>query len=285
MSEQEAVVKALRRGRILDAIRWAYQSAAAGVADDFRPGKGYDEGWCGFSRHTLLRDRLNRVFSLGPYITPVGTDPRENLDILFEAIPESERATFPLIAPGLVEEADLNGSPGWKYKRMRLLIASIPHDDIDDITWQRRSATKQLVASQPDPDRDGDGTNTLLHRLAAAGDTGAKALLDAIEAAKPLDIPTYLIGHGHDLIGGGRRRLVLGRPQLQAREPWAWTENLLTTHPPTAGGLTPPATTPDPTQAPDAPVRLRRPADTKDPRAADGTPSGGAVTSGGANRL
>lgn len=257
MSEQKTVIKTLKRGQILDAIRWAYMSASVGVAEDYRPGKGYDEGWCGYSRHTLLRDRLNRVFSLGAYVVPVGSDPRENLDILFETIPENERATFPFIEPGHVEAADLNGSPGWQYKGNRLLIASIPHDDIDNIAWARRSATKQLVASQPAPEADEE---TLLHRLAAEGDAGAQAIIDAYEAAKPLDMPTYFIGHGHDLIGGGRRRLLIGRPQLKANDPWAWTENLLTTPPPTSGGLKPPAPNPDPTQAPDAPVRLRRPA-------------------------
>lgn len=268
MSEQKAVIETLRRGQILDAIRWAYESASAGVAEDYRLGKGYDEGWCGYSRHTLLRDRLNRVFSLGVYVVPVGSDPHENLDILFEAIPENERATFPFIEPGRVEAADLNGSPGWQYKGNRLLIASIPHDNIDDIAWGRRSATKQLVASQPEAESDED---TLFHGLAAEGDAGAQAIIDAYESAKPLDMPTYFIGHGHDLIGGGRQRLLVGRPQLKANDPWAWTENLLITPPPTSGGLKPPAPNPDRTQAPDAPVRLRRPAASTASSTAEGT--------------
>lgn len=269
-TEKAKVIGALQRGRVLDAVRWAFDSAAAGVAEDYRPGKGYDEGWCGFSRHTLLRDRLDRVFSLGTYIVPFGTDPHDNLDIVLETVPENERATFPFIAPGLVERADLNGSPGWRCGGYRLLIASIPHDDIDDISWQRRSSTKQLVASQPDPDADEE---SLLHRLAAGGDKGSQAILDALEAAKPLDIPTFLIGHGHDVIGGGRQRLIVGRPQLRAREPWAWTHNVLTTPPPKSAGLKVPASSPDPTQAPDAQVRLRRSASA--PEAADGTASTG----------
>lgn len=266
--EKTKVIGALSRSRVLDAVRWAYDSAAAGVAEDYRPGKGYDEGWCGFSRHTLLRDRLDRAFSLGPYSVPVGTDPHDNLDIVFEAIPENERATFPFVSPGVVERADLNGSPGWRYGDYRLLIASIPHDDVDDISWQRRSSTKQLVASQPDPEADEE---SLLHRLAAAGDMGSQAILDALEVAKPLDIPTFIVGHGHDVIGGGRRRLIVGRPQLQAGEPWAWTHNLLSTPPPKSGGLKVPAANPDPTQAPDAQVRLRRSAAASE--AADGTES------------
>ncbi|GAA1531430.1 hypothetical protein [Nocardioides humi] len=274
MSEQDKVIGSLRRGRILDGVRWAFWSAAAGVAEDFRPGKGYDEGWCGFSRHTLLRDRLDRVFSLGPYFIQPDADPRENLDVLFEAIPEGERQTFPFIKPGSVDRADLNGSPGWRYKGRRLLIASIPHDDIDDIAWQRRSATKQLVASQPDPDVEQD---SLLHRLAAEGDKAAQAMVAALEAATPLDIPTFLIGHGDDLIGSGRQRLIVGRPQLHAREPWAWIHNLLTTPPPTTGGLKPPATSPDPTQAPDAQVRLRQRSETLKTSNGDSAPSDATV--------
>lgn len=256
MSERDDVLRTLSDAGIVRAIRWAFLSAAAGVAEDYRPGKGYDEGWCGYSRHTLLRDRLNRVFSLGTYYLPAGADARDNIDVVFEEIPESERTQFPFVAPGLVEGADLNGSPGWTYNDLRLLIASIPHDDIDDIAWQSRSATKQLVAGQPDPDRDLD---TLLHRLAASGDRAAQELLAEYEAAQQLDMPTYFIGHGHDLVGGGRQRLLLGRPQLHAGAPWAWTHDLLTTPPPRTGGIEPPHASPDPSDAPDARVRLRRP--------------------------
>lgn len=263
MDESTRTIRHFARNGVLDGVQWAFASAAAGVAQDFHPGKGYDEGWCGYSRHVLLKDRLNRVFSLGNYRLADGDEPTENLDVVFDQLSEEDIRSFPLIAPGLVDTSDLNGSPGWAVDGVRFLLSSMPGTDVHSIDWQGRSPTKQAVAAQSAPDRD---LATLFHGVDGM-DRAANEIIRVHESGRELDIPTFLVAHGHDLVGGGSPQLWLGRPQLVPGEPWAWVESLLRRAPRPPRGSELPATTPDHSSVPDAVVRLRRPTESSRPSA------------------
>lgn len=216
------------------------------VDSDYSEDAGHDAAWAGITRHTYLRDRLDRVFASGRYTVQDGAAGGSSLDVLHAELSQRDVATFPALEPGVVRRCDLNGSPGWATDRFRFLIASAPYGQVDAIRWQQKSQTKQLVAAQPDPDPD------------------QPFLFDAVpddddaEGSSVLALDTLIVAHSQD-IERGRRQLVIGRPRLNSESAWHWMYQLHNANPPTARplGASVPATG-SLAPVPDAPVRLRR---------------------------
>lgn len=242
---------------VLTGIRWAYLSATRRVLEDYSEPAGHDATWVGITRFTFLRDRLDRVFSCERYALPVGGDVGNSPDVLLAALSEQDIRDMPELPPDLVTRADLNGSPGWAWRDWRWLLASCAFGKIAELPWPQKSPTKQRVARQPNPDPD----QRSLFEGVADGEVGG---LEAIfAAAHQLDQETLVVAHTL-AIDGGSRELVIGRPRLNAGggDAWHWYQDLLAGSG-TSGGQRADAPNPAGSQPriPDAPVRLRRPAD------------------------
>ncbi|MEN8671743.1 hypothetical protein [Nocardioides sp.] len=265
MSERERILSSLGKTDVLWGIRWAYESAARRTREDYDDPTGHNATWVGINRWILLCDRLDRVFSCGRYATREHSPGAVGLDILYATLTDEEQATFPHIPPGTVVRDDLVGSPGWSNGDVRWLLASAEFGGVDEINWSRRSQVKQRTAKQIDPDND---QLSILDVL--MDDPGAAKLREALERAIEFDITTLVVTHTHD-IDTNDRELYLGLPSMEDRDTaWAWKENLLTAPPADGGRQTPPASEPDgPSNVPDAPVRLRAPAEKAAPRTKD----------------
>lgn len=261
MSEQQDVIEAFGDAGVLDGIRWAYESAASRVMEDYSEADGHDATWAGMTRFTLFRDRLDRVFTCERYAIPPGTDDGVSLDLLHAALTDRDIDTMPMLAPGLVSRADLNGSPGWGWQNWRWLLAAAPLGKIDELPWPRKSQTKQRVARQPDP----SPAQPSLFDGIVDGEVGGLQMM--LDAALKLDRETLVVAHSQDVDHGGRE-LVVGRARLNSGggTAWHWKQSLLMAPPPEGGrrlGDAPMAPGPDPVSVADAPVRLRRPASTR----------------------
>ena len=253
MSDRDAVISRLESQGVLLPIRWAFLSATERVASDYSEAAGHDATWIGVSRFTLFRDRLDRVFSCGRYAVQQGGDGRASLDLLHAELSPRDIESFPVLKAGTVRRSNLNGSPGWATDESRFLLASAPLRGFDELPWLSKSPTKQLIASQPDPDPD---QASLFDDIADDERGGITELL----AAQALALDTLVVAHAQD-IERGERRLVIGRPRLNegGGSAWHWTHNLLETPPPGRGRLPiPEPQTASPSPVPDAPVRLRR---------------------------
>lgn len=253
MSDRDVVVPRLDSQGVLHAIRWAFLSATDRVDDDYSEAAGHDATWIGVSRFTLLRDRLDRVFSCGRYAVPKDADGRASLDLLHAELSPRDTETFPVLETGVVRRSNLNGSPGWATDEYRFLLASASLRGLDDLPWPRKSPTKQLIASQPNP----DSVQASLFDEMTDDERGGLAELLTAEA---LALDTLVVAHAQD-VDRGERRLVIGRPCLNegGGSAWHWMHNLLDTPPHGGGRLQipepePPAQSP----VPDAPVRLRK---------------------------
>lgn len=253
MSERDDLVGALDRAGVLAGIRWAFLSAVDRVMEDYSEAAGHDATWVGMTRFTLLRDRLDRVFSCRRYAIAEGTDGQLSLDVLHAELTERDIDTFPKLDPDLVVRSDLSGSPGWSYEGTRWLIASSAFGKLSELPWPQKSNTKQLVAQQP---TDEPNEPTLFDHLPDEEQAGLATLM----AAPKLDLHTLVVGHSQDVELGGRE-LVIGQPRLNSGggSAWYWTHDLLQAPPSEGGRLRPSTPTPiGPDTVPDAPVRLRR---------------------------
>jgi hypothetical protein len=201
----------------------------------------------------LFRDRLDRVFSCGRYAVQEGGDGSASLDLLHAELSPRDIENFPVVEAGTVRRSNLNGSPGWATNEFRFLLASAPVEGLEDLPWLRKSPTKQLIASQPDPDPD---QGSLFEDIVDEEQGGLTELL----AADALALDTLVVAHAQD-VERGERRLVIGRPRLNegGGSAWHWMHNLLET-PPRGGGRLPitEPQIPSPSLVPDAPVRLRK---------------------------
>lgn len=216
------------------------------VLADYSEDAGHDSAWVGMTRFVLLRDRLDRAFSSGRYQLTPGADLSTGLDLVHAELPPEDIATLPLISSGAVRRVNMNNSPGWQHGKIRWLIASAPHGGLDRIPWPQKSATKQSVARQPNPDPepslfdDYDGEEN--------GPT----------TGETLDADTFVVAHTLDAISG-HRELILGRPRLNdgGGNPWHWRENLLDAPPRGTRATRDPAPPLPPDDVPDVEVRLR----------------------------
>jgi len=93
MSKRDELVAELNDAGVLEAIRWAYLSATERVLADYSAAAGHDATWVGVSRFTLLRDRLDRVFSCGNYAVPDHIDGELSLDVLHAELADRDVAT------------------------------------------------------------------------------------------------------------------------------------------------------------------------------------------------
>jgi hypothetical protein len=237
-------------------VRWAYLSAAARTLEAYSEADGHDAAWFGNTRFTLFRDRLDRVFGCGRYALPPGSAPTAHLDLVYAELSEHDRRAMPRLAPGLVRRANLSGSPGWVHAGRRFLLAACAFGKVDSLPWPQKSPTKQRVARQPTPEPP---PATLFDDLA---DEELAGLIALMTQARTLDLETFVIAHSLDSVSGGME-LVVGRARLNSGggDAWHWQQDLLIVPPAGEGqgfgGRLEPS---DPDPAPDAPVRLRRPA-------------------------
>ncbi|EID14352.1 hypothetical protein [Mycolicibacterium phlei] len=252
MTEQNVVASRLRAAGILPAIRWAYISAVTQTLTDYSEEAGYDAVWLGCTRHTLFRDRLDRVFSCGRYVVGDGEDPNVGLDMLHAYLSEQDIAEMPVVNPNLVRRSDLNRSPGWVFEDIRFLLASSPYGEILELPWPRKSPTKQQVASRPIHDQ----LPTLFDEFVPGEVNGFVAALEG----DVLELETFVVAHSLDPVSGDVE-LVLGRPLFNGRggDAWHWYVDLLDELPEVQDRKSEPLS---PSTAgdivPDAPVRLRQ---------------------------
>jgi hypothetical protein len=256
MTEQEDALDDLHAAGVLEALRWAYRSAYDRVFADYGPETGHTQGWFGYTAHTLLADRLDRVFSCGKYVVESAEDAITGIDVLHDGLTQRDVVTMPRVEPGVVVRADVNGSPGWRHDEWRWLLASFRFGAVHHIQWAKRSATKQRVASQGDPDQLAFDPQVL----------GIPEVVDALAdlaSGPPSPTTTLVLGHSADLTSG-EGELPIGRPRLNlgGGEAWYWIADLLSGPLPGArrgGDHGPKQPNGDHTNdVPDAPVRLRR---------------------------
>jgi hypothetical protein len=256
VSEQQEVIAELGDAGVLLGVRWAYLSATVRSLDLYSEADGHDAAWLGNTRFTYLRNRLDRVFACGRYAVRSGDD-NADLDLLYAELSTQDIDTMPRLQSDLVRRSDLNGSPGWAHGQHRFLLASSVFGKLDQIPWPQKSPTKQRVAQQRNP----EPPQPMLFEVFA--DDEIDGLSSALHATNELDFVTFVVAHSLDPLSQ-RGELVLGRARLNSGggQAWYWRQNLLGT-PPSDGGRrvddTPLPT--DPNTVPDAPVRLRRPAD------------------------
>lgn len=266
VSEQEDLIAELGDAGVLAGLRWAHVSASARSLETYSEGDGHDAAWLGNTRFTLYRDRLDRVFACERYAVHSGNADAD-LDLLYDQLSEADIETMPRLDAGQVRRLNLTGSPGWAYGQIRLLLASGPYGKLDRIPWPQKSPTKQRVARQRNPEPP---QPSLFDDFAPEEVEG---LITALAAAEDLDVATYVVAHSLNPLTG-LSELILGRPRLNpgGGQAWHWRHDLMGT-PPADGGRriddAPMPTGPNP--VPDAPVRLRRPAEeVRDHRASDG---------------
>ncbi|MFI0906578.1 hypothetical protein ACH4TE_24075 [Streptomyces sioyaensis] len=258
MSEQEDAVTDLSGAGVLAGIHWAGTSAYWKTMDDYDPKTGHKPGWVGYTAHSLLCDRLDRVFSCGDFHLPVGLPAGAGMDIVKEGLPAEDADSMPYIEPGLVSYSPLNGSPGWKFGSWRWLLQSFQFGESRKIPWARMSATKRRVASYQNPDQPDIFGNT---GLPPEG-FGSEPAITHSENEEEDTITTLVLAHSiHRELR--RREFLLGRPNRARGQAWHWNYNLMRNPPDFPGGRqvggSPQPYTPNPNDVvSDAPLRLRQ---------------------------
>lgn len=256
VSEQEDVIAELGSAGVLAGVRWAHGSATTRSLETYSEADGHDAAWLGNTRFTLFRDRLDRVFACERYAVHAGNDDAD-LDLLYDQLSELDIETMPRLDAGQVRRANLNGSPGWAYGATRFLLASGVFGKLDQIPWPQKSPTKQRVARQrsPEPPQPSLFDDFELEEIG-----GLEAALAAVQ---DLDLTTHVVAHSLDPLSR-LSELILGRPRLNTGggQAWYWRQNLMKTPPADGGRRIDDAPMPTgPNTVPDAPVRLRRPAE------------------------
>ncbi|MFD9192318.1 hypothetical protein ACFWCA_29310 [Streptomyces phaeochromogenes] len=264
MSEQQDVIAELGDVGLLAGARWAYLSATARALETYSEADGHDTALLGSIRYTLFRDRLDRVFACERYAVRSGNNDAD-LDLLYDQLSERDIDTMPLLDAGLVRRANLNGSPGWAHGERRFLLASCDFGKLDRLPWPQKSPTKQRVARQrtPEPPQPSLFEDLELEELGG---------LEMLATELDLDLATYVVAHSLDPLSG-QIELVFGRARLNSGggQAWYWRHDILGTPLPGGGRRTDDAPLPTgPNTVPDAPVRLRRPAEERRENRASG---------------
>ena len=243
MFHQNEVLRSLTEVDILEAVKWAFESAVRRSLETYDEKDGHDGMWLGTTRYVLFRNRLDRVFSCQQYTTASVQDKKSDEERLVR-LSDLDRKTMPTIPAGLVNRANLCNSPGWSYKGIQFLLASAEFRKIENIRWSGKSSTKESVSKIPVPDP-------------------AQPPL-VFEDCDGVSQPVFVVAHSLEYISR-RTELVFGKPRdnHEGGAAWEWTKYLIEA-----------ATTPDiqpqpldlPRQSaaeniPDAPVRLRNKTD------------------------
>lgn len=179
MSEDRDTWNTLHPKGFLHALREAHLEATLAVFGGLSRAAGFKDRSFGFTAYDVLETQLDRVFRNDPAVA------RDNL----------------------------NGSPGWRYGRYRILLKRHEFGAVRAIRWDRDSATKQMVARQ-----DYAGDPQLVLPFGDTGDPGAPA--------DPGDAPetvTLVLAHSASE-EPLELELFLGRPRHNADggDPWFW---------------------------------------------------------------
>jgi hypothetical protein len=267
-SERERAVQALGRARVIDGLAWAWASARGQTLSSYDPDTGHNQAWVGFNAFTVLTDRLDRVFSLGRFALPGGLGSATGADLVAQGLNSGEFERMPVIERGVVLRDDVNGSPGWRHGRWRILLQSYGGQDVDRIPWPQKSPTKQLVAQPISSSQLALplGVLTLPGPLDDAELFGPAAGGGAGPGSWPAEggpVVNLVAAYAIDAVTE-RSALHLGHPQLNrgGGQAWAWRIALdvdgVSETP--AAGLAlggPAADAGERPAVPDAPVRLR----------------------------
>jgi hypothetical protein len=191
MSEDREAWGTLLKAGFLHALREAHTEATLAVFGAMSRAAGFKERSFGTGAFDVLETQLDRVFRVGDF----APDP-------------AEADEDPLAA--MVTRHDLNGSPGWRYGRYRILLKRHRFGAARAIRWDRDSFTKQAVARQEFPD---DPQLTL--------DLGVGAVREMD------DVVTLVLAHSatEEPL---EMELFLGRPRLNADggPAWHWLRQL-----------------------------------------------------------
>ncbi|WP_328601165.1 hypothetical protein [Actinomadura physcomitrii] len=114
MSEETVVWGELRAGGFLHGVREAHREATLAVFGGLSRAAGFTERSYGVTAFDVLTSWIDRVF-------------------------DGDRR---------VVRDDLNGSPGWRYGKYRVLLKRHEFGAVRKIRWDRDSPTKQAVARQ-----------------------------------------------------------------------------------------------------------------------------------------
>lgn len=114
MAEEQVVWGELLQVGFLHALREAHREATLTVFGGLSRAAGFTERSYGVSAFDVLTSQIDRIFEGEPLVT----------------------------------RDDLNGSPGWRYGRYRVLLKHHEFGNVRGIRWDRDSPTKQSVAQQ-----------------------------------------------------------------------------------------------------------------------------------------
>lgn len=114
MGENRQAWDELLAAGFLHALREAHRDATLAVFNGLSRAAGFTERSYGVGAFDVLATHIDRVFESEP----------------------------------LVVRDDLNGSPGWRYGRYRILLKRHEFGNVRGIRWDRDSPTKQAVARQ-----------------------------------------------------------------------------------------------------------------------------------------
>lgn len=259
VTEQQAVIDALRTAGALDGFRWAFDSACNQTIADYAPHHGHDKQWVGNTRYKVIQNRLDRVFAARDFAPRAGSSQAVSPDLLYAGLEQADIDAMPLLDVSTACRDDLNQSPGWTCAGYRILIASFTVGRIDEIAWTQKSTTKRRVAQQPNPD-------PMQETLFEETDLDPETYAMLVRADLKLDRETFVLAHALDA-DSNARELFIGRPALNVGggAAWHWRYPLMTARSGNGGSTidSDPAahsgSAPSTKSVQDAPVRLRKP--------------------------
>jgi hypothetical protein len=182
MSEDREAWDELLPAGFLHALREAHTEATIAVFGALSRTAGFKERSFGVSAFDVLESQLDRIFQVED-AEPSGDD-----DPLARAVVRD----------------DLNGSPGWRYGRYRVLLKRHEFGAARAIRWDRDSPTKQGVARQAFADDPQLTLDLGLDEQRVTGDVVTLVLAHSA-SEEPLEM-----------------ELFLGRPRLNADGGPAW---------------------------------------------------------------
>ncbi len=210
MSQRSEAAKTFEANGLMDALRWAWRSAASHAYDEHNPEVGHTLANLGLNAHNQLKDRIERVGQTGAYRLPTVDDTPAPLpsgeDVLHAGLDRDDIMSMITMDPGAIVRCDLNGSPGFRVGNYLLLLQSHPVGQVQGIRWSQKSATKQRAALQGNPDQ-----YSLFDDIYSA----------ALEAGD--DLRVLVLAHAIDP-DTGRAELHLGQPSMNEHgdSPWYW---------------------------------------------------------------
>lgn len=227
MFEQEQVLNEFGVAGVTAALLWATRSAHARASHDFDPETGHNQTVLGTTAHTLLTDRLDRVFRCESYMAASLVHDLDNLDLLIAGLTQADVLGMPKVTHGAVVRANLNGSPGWRLGDYQWFLSAYSYGQVDHIPWNRKSPTKQRVAAQMG--RLHPGQLMIAGSFDEPVDFVQIATIEELLAADP-DQPTTRLVLAHSVEPStGLSEVYLGRPRrnVGGGPSWVWRVPLI----------------------------------------------------------